>query len=212
MMPILTLAMALVSGALDLAHLFVPAAQEKAPVSFYFGNRHEEQTFELFDDTGLVKSEIIKPFSYFVRCWRTNKVKPMHSRTMEIVAAVSRHFGNARIEIVSAYRAKPYGAPHSKHFIGRAMDIRVPGVPARQVATWIWKSFRHVGVGLYPNQEFVHVDSREDDVRWLDYSRSGESAGARYFGRPATEELQPDAPRLAYDAVRTARDIAVALR
>jgi hypothetical protein len=85
-------------------------------------------------------------------------------------------------------------------------------VPARQVATWIWKNFRHVGVGLYPNQEFVHVDSREDDVRWLDYSRSGESAGARYFGRPATEELQQDAPRLAYDAVRTAREIAVALR
>ena len=66
--------------------------------------------------------------------------------------------------------------------------------------------------GLYPNQEFVHVDSRQDDVRWLDYSRSGESAGARYFGRPATDELQPDAPRLAYDAVRTPRDIAIALR
>jgi hypothetical protein len=76
----------------------------------------------------------------------------------------------------------------------------------------VWKSFRHVGVGLYPNQEFVHVDSREDDIHWLDYSRSGESAGARYFTRPATDELPSDAPRLAYDSQRTPREISVALR
>jgi uncharacterized protein YcbK (DUF882 family) len=211
-MPLLALALALISNAVDLAKVFVAPSSDHAPVTFYFQNRHDEQTFDLQDETGAIRSEIIKPFSRFVRCWRTEKVKTMHSRTMEIVAAVSRHFGNAKVEVVSGYRAKPYGAPHSKHFLGRAMDVHVEGVPAAQVAAYVWKNFRHVGVGLYPAQQFVHIDTREDDVRWTDFSRHGESAGARYFGRPAVEmDLPLDAPRLAYDAPKTTAPKAAAV-
>jgi uncharacterized protein YcbK (DUF882 family) len=199
MMPMLTIAFALLSGAADIARVFQSPEPAHAPVTFYFQNRHEEQTFVLQDDTGLVKTDVIKAFSYFVRCWRTEKVKPMHARTLEIVAAISHHFGNAKVEIVSGYRAKPYGAPHSKHFLGRAMDIHVVGVPARQVAAFVWKNFRNVGVGYYPKQEFVHVDTRDLDVRWVDSSAHGESAHAKYFGRLPTDLLPSDAPRLAYD-------------
>jgi uncharacterized protein YcbK (DUF882 family) len=201
MLPLLTLALALISNAVDLARVFVGPSPDHAPVTFYFQKRHEERTFDLLAEDGNVRSEMIKPFSYFVRCWRTQKVKSMHPRTLEVVAAISRHFGDAKVEVVSGYRARPYGAPHSKHFLGRAMDVHVEGVPARQVAAWVWKNFRRVGVGLYPSQDFVHVDTREEDVRWTDHSRHGESAGARYFGRmPADMELPLDAPRLAYDA------------
>src|SRR3954469_21797551 len=169
MMPILTIAFALLSGAADIARVFAPpAAEQFKPITFYFQNRHEEQTFQLLDETGAVRADIVKTFSHFVRCWRTEKEKSMNPRTMEIVAAISRHFGDARVEIVSGYRARPYGAPHSKHFLGRAMDIHVDGVPAKVVATWVWKNFRNVGVGYYPKQEFVHVDSRDQDVRWTD--------------------------------------------
>ncbi len=203
-MPLLALALALISNAVDLARVFVAPSPDHAPVTFYFQNRHEEQTFDMLDDSGAVRSEMLKPLSYFMRCWRTQKVKSMHPRTLEVVAALSRHFGGAKVEVVSGYRAKPYGAPHSKHFLGRAMDVHVEGVPAAQVAAFVWKNFRHVGVGLYPAQQFVHVDTREDDVRWVDHSQHGESAGARYFGRaPADMELPIDAPRLAYDAPKT---------
>ena len=99
---------------------------------------------------------------------------------------------------MSGFRAKPYGAPHSKHFTGRAMDIVVEGVPSKKVAEWIWQNFRRVGVGYYPRQNFVHIDTREDDVRWVDNARHGEGAGARYFGRRAAE-LPNNAPLLAYD-------------
>jgi uncharacterized protein YcbK (DUF882 family) len=204
MMPILTIAFALLSNAVDLARLFVPQPEAPAPITFYFQNRHEEQSFSLLDENGDVRSEILKPFSHFVRCWRTEKVKPMYPRTIEIVAAISKHFGDARVEVVSGYRAKPYGAPHSKHFIGHAMDIHVDGVPAKQVAAWVWKNFRHVGVGFYPKQEFVHVDSRDDDVRWIDMATHGESAKARYFGRMPQDELPTDAPVLAFDRAKTA--------
>jgi uncharacterized protein YcbK (DUF882 family) len=199
MMPILTIAFALLSGAADLARVFAPTAEEYKPVTFYFQNRHEEQTFQLLDDTGAVRADVVKAFSHFVRCWRTQKEKPMYPRTVEIVAAISHHFGDAKVEIVSGYRARPYGAPHSKHFLGRAMDIHVVGVPAKQVATWVWKNFRNVGVGYYPKQEFVHVDSRDQDIRWLDNSAHGESAGAKYTVRATTDELSADAPMLAFD-------------
>ena len=204
MMPMLTIAFALLSGAADLARVFVSPEPQSAPISFYFQNRHDEQSFMLLDDTGDVRPDVLKAFSHFVRCWRTEREKQMNPRTLEIVAAISRHFGDARIEIVSGYRAKPYGAPHSKHFLGRAMDIHVDGVPAKVVAAWVWKSFRNVGVGYYPKQEFVHVDSRDLDVRWVDTSQHGEIAHARFFGRLPTDELPATAPLLAYDRARLA--------
>jgi hypothetical protein len=75
---------------------------------------------------------------------------------------------------------------------------------AKQLADWLWTRFRGVGVGYYPKQGFVHVDSRDVDVRWTDPSRHGESNRARYVARRADEQLPPDAPRLAYDARRAA--------
>jgi len=83
------------------------------------------------------------------------------------------------------------------------MDIHLNGIPAKAAARWVWQNFRHVGVGYYPKQDFLHVDVRDIDVRWVDTSKHGESAHARYFGRPAVEELPLDAPRLAYDRPRT---------
>lgn len=205
MIPLLSIALTLISSATDLAHLFVPEkmVQQPSGITFYFENRHEQASFVLVDEAGDAQPDVVKQFSHFVRCWRTNREKQIHPRTVEIITAIAKHFGAQRIDVVSGYRARPYGAPHSKHFLGRAMDIHVPNVPAKAVAKWVWDNFRHVGVGYYPKQQFVHVDSRDMDVRWVDTSMHGESAHARYFGRPVGEELPADAPRLAYDTPKT---------
>lgn len=210
MIPLITIALTLISNATDLAHMFVSEPQldqRPAGITFYFENRREEATFQLLDGNGDPQPEVLKQFSHFVRCWRTGRVKQMYPRTVEIVSALAQHFGVDRINVVSGYRARPYGAPHSKHFLGRAMDIRVPGVKAKVVAAWLWKNFRHVGVGYYPKQQFVHVDSRDIDVRWVDTSRHGESAHARYFGRKPTELLPEDAPALAFDHPRSKKAV-----
>jgi uncharacterized protein YcbK (DUF882 family) len=201
MIPLLSIALTLISNATDLAHMFVADKLDDRPagITFYFENRHEQESFVLVDETGDAKLDVVKQFSHFVRCWRTGREKLIHPRTVEIITAIAQHFDAPRIDVVSGYRARPYGAPHSKHFLGRAMDIHVPNVPAKQVAKWVWENFRHVGVGYYPKQQFVHVDTRDMDVRWIDVATHGESAHARYFGRPAGEELPADAPRLAYD-------------
>ena len=201
MIPLFTIALAMISNVTDLAHMFVndKVQEQPAGLTFYFENRHEEATFALLDEQGAAQPDVVKEFSHFVRCWRTGREKMIHERTIEIVSAIAQHFQVARIDVVSGYRARPYGAPHSKHFLGRAMDIHVPGVKAKEVANWVWTNFRHVGVGYYPKQEFVHVDSRDMDVRWVDTSKHGESAHAKYTGRMPGDELPESAPRLAYD-------------
>ena len=216
MFPALAHFVALVAGAIELARVLVapvpvrasdlelldPFAATPGPISFRFENRKEEEAFALRDVTGAIVPEALKRFSRFVRCWRTDRVRPIHARTVEIVAAVAEHFHGAQIDVVSGYRARPYGAPHSRHFQGRAIDLRVEGVPARQVASWVWENFRGVGVGYYPRQGFVHIDTREDDVRWTDRARHGESGHAEYHGRRPTETLPNNAPLLAWDRER----------
>jgi len=170
---------------------------------FFFQNRKEALDLALLGDHDAVTPEALAELSHFVRCYRTDREKAIHERLAEIVARTAEAFGREQVDVISGYRAKPYGAPHSKHFLGRAMDLHLPGVPAKTIAAWVWKNFRGVGVGLYPKQDFVHIDVREVDVRWIDNSRHGESGHARYIGRAADDRLAEDAPRLAYDRAHT---------
>jgi uncharacterized protein YcbK (DUF882 family) len=178
------------------------------PITFYFENRQESLPVVFFDNIQnliSISRDAMAALSHHVRCFRTDKERPIHPRLAEIVARATEAFGRDNVDVVSGFRARPFGAPHSKHFVGRAMDFRLPNVPSRKVAAWVWKNFRGVGVGYYPKQNFVHVDVREMDVRWVDTSLHGESAHARYFARTASEQVLPAAaPRLAYDETRAA--------
>jgi uncharacterized protein YcbK (DUF882 family) len=168
-----------------------PAPSKPAPLELTFINRHESTRLDLFDPAGGERPEALRHAKHFLRCWRTQHEKAMDPRVLQVVSQVSRHFGDARIEVVSGYRAHPYGAPNSKHFLGRAMDVRIVGVPARVVRDYVWRNFRGVGVGLYPEQEFVHIDVREQDTGWIDHAQSGESArGVKFFVRPENEPVR----------------------
>ncbi len=186
------------SGELDLGSALEGPRRE---ITFYFENRREALGIALFGDATHegIAPVALRELSHFVRCYRTDRERPIHPRLAEIVARVADAFGRDTVDVISGFRAPPYGAPHSKHFLGRAMDLRLPGVPSKKLAAWVWRNFRGVGVGVYPNQNFVHIDVREADVRWVDTSLHGESANAHYFGRRPSEQLPADAPRLAYD-------------
>ena len=166
---------------------------------FVFENRNESLDVALLDRSGAVATDALAELSHFVRCVRTDRERPIHPRLAEIVARTAAAFGRRRIEVVSGYRASPYGAPHSKHFVGRAMDLKLSGVAARKLAAWVWRNFRGVGVGLYPTQGFVHIDVRDTDVKWLDLARHGHETTVRYTSRDRDEVLPATAPRLEYD-------------
>ncbi|HJZ86083.1 MAG TPA: DUF882 domain-containing protein [Polyangia bacterium] len=168
-----------------LSMVHAPAlASSSSPLNLTFLNRHESTEVELYDPKGGERPLALKQLKHFVRCWRTQREKPMDPRLLQIISQVSHHFGDAEIQVVSGYRARPYGVPHSRHFQGRAMDIRIAGVPARVVREYVWQNFRGVGVGYYPEQQFVHVDVRDLDTGWVDHAKTGESARhVKYFVR-----------------------------
>jgi uncharacterized protein YcbK (DUF882 family) len=100
---------------------------------------------------------------------------PPDPRLMDLMGAVSNHFGSRRIEVISGFR--PYSptqyTPHSNHNIGHALDFRVVGVP-NEVLRDYCRTLRNVGVGYYPNSTFVHLDVRSSSAFWIDFSRPGE--------------------------------------
>ena len=48
------------------------------------------------------------------------------------------------------------------------------------------RTFRNVGVGIYPNSLFVHLDVREGNSHWVDYAAPGQAP--RYRAPDGKEE------------------------
>ena len=47
------------------------------------------------------------------------------------------------------------------------------GIPNKRLASFVRK-FKNVGVGYYPNSVFIHMDTRDKNGYWIDYSAPGE--------------------------------------
>lgn len=98
------------------------------------------------------------------------------ARLLALLGVVSDHFGSRPIEVISGYR--PYKSTQytkdSRHNHGKAVDFRVVGVPNKVVVEFC-KTLRNTGCGYYPNSVFVHMDARDKNETWIDYSRPGEA-------------------------------------
>jgi LysM repeat protein len=104
--------------------------------------------------------------------WRTGKYIEIDERLIRLLAHVSDVFGGRKIRIVSGYREKSH-ARHSKHKLGHALDFSIPGVPNDVLRDFL-RTLPDVGVGYYPNSTHVHLDVREKNGYWVDYSAPGQ--------------------------------------
>jgi uncharacterized protein YcbK (DUF882 family) len=104
----------------------------------------------------------------FFSCRRTGRMKGISPGVLRVIAAIGEEYPGRTIEVISGYRAPPFGVKDSKHFDGRAIDLRVKGVKLSKVRDFVWKRFSDVGVGYYGPQNFIHVDHRPDekDTAW----------------------------------------------
>jgi uncharacterized protein YcbK (DUF882 family) len=116
-----------------------------------------------------------RALEHFFRCKRTGRELPMAPGVLAMLADVAHHWPGRTIEVISGYRAAPFGAPHSKHFRGHAIDLRVRGVRTSALRDYVWRGHHEVGVGHYPGTNFVHMDSRpgEPDVAWTGTDEDG---------------------------------------
>lgn len=111
--------------------------------------------------------------NWFLRCrGDRNASTMMDYRLIEHLNYVSHWFGKRNINIHSGYRTPAYNrklkernhkvAPNSFHMAGRAIDFSVDGISTRDVCS-VALLYRNMqgfgGVGYYPGDRFVHIDT-----------------------------------------------------
>lgn len=121
---------------------------------------------------GNVTPAMADEIAQIMRCAKSGRTRRIAQGTLVLLADVAVRFPGHEIEIISAVRAEPErskaGIKHSKHWDGHAIDLQVRDVKPSLVRDEMWKNHRDVGVGWYPEQQFIHLDYRPDvhDMAW----------------------------------------------
>ena len=92
-----------------------------------------------------------------MRCKRTDQQHRIEPATLAMLAAVAQRYPGQSIEIVSAFRMAKKDSSGSKHRLGAAIDFRVEGASSIEIRDSLWTTFRGVGNGWYPGEEFIHM-------------------------------------------------------
>ncbi|HUH03559.1 MAG TPA: DUF882 domain-containing protein [Kofleriaceae bacterium] len=180
-----------------------------ATVPLHNANSGDSADFRI-TERGVVHAEDEARLTEFFKCRRTGKRRTMAPGVLAMLVDVANTYPGKVIEVVSGVRAKPYGAKGSKHFVGRAIDFRVQGVPLLKVRDHMWREHRGVGVGYYPHEGFIHIDYRpaREDTAWTAPRRSTHyrynPSWARKVRSAAEREANADAARQQADAERMA--------
>lgn len=149
-----------------------PLPRPSGDVWVYAVNFHEEIKVNIYGDGGELDDEALAQLDEHFRCRRSGESRAVDPRLYEILSIVYDHFGQRRIELVSAFRNQPNQG--SRHFHASAMDIRIPGVPMQKLYDFASTlDMGNMGIGRYPTSDFVHIDFRapgEKSYRWTDHS------------------------------------------
>jgi len=106
----------------------------------------------------------------FLRDHYSGEVGVIDPQVFELLHRVQRTLGSGRaFEVISGYRCPATNtqlresrgggvAKHSLHMEGRAIDVRLPGVSLADLRDAAL-SVRGGGVGFYPREQFVHLDT-----------------------------------------------------
>jgi hypothetical protein len=93
------------------------------------------------------------------------------SDLVEALQKIRDKFGKP-VTINSAYRTVTYnkkvgGSTSSYHTKGTAVDIKIAGVSAVEIAYYAQEIINGVGVYYYGTSDFVHIDTRKNIKHWL---------------------------------------------
>ena len=139
------------------------------------GRVHDAQ-IQLVDPEGRVLAPGLRELASVMQREPGDEPGIPNPRLAALLALISDHFGGRAITVVSGWREARAGTRGtSRHVSGHAADIRIQGVPNR--AIWEFcRSLRRTGCRLYPRSVFVHVDTREREATWVDWSAPGRRA------------------------------------
>lgn len=135
---------------------------------------------------------VVATMRHFMRS-NDGSTHAIDGRLLRQLGVVSDHFGGRTIEVISAFRPRRrrQWTAHSNHNVGHAVDFRVAGVPNR-VTRDFCLTLPATGCGYYPRSVFIHMDTRSESARWVDWSRPGERPRYGSEARPPAD--RPTAP------------------
>jgi uncharacterized protein YcbK (DUF882 family) len=143
-----------------------------------FSNENDEQSasVRLYDDQGRIDELEATRLDVLLCDTRDPKAPAtlaLDRRTLQLAVRAALHFHVDEVQVISAYR-KPGRRREGLHATGKAIDFKLPGVPARTLAAYL-RTLPRVGVGIYthPKTSYVHLDDREHSFHWLDASPPG---------------------------------------
>ncbi|HEX7841856.1 MAG TPA: DUF882 domain-containing protein [Kofleriaceae bacterium] len=156
--PVSTAALAMVVAQRAAAPVEVKLYDENLQVSATVGIRRD----------GTMDAATAAAVKHLFRCRQTGREHPIAQRTLAMLADLSEKYASRTIEFVSAYRVQQGESPTSPHRDARAIDFRIRGVPLIPIRDYLWRTYTEVGIGWYPSEQFIHMDSRPNlrDTAW----------------------------------------------
>ena len=113
---------------------------------------------------GYYIKDAVKELTYFMRDWRTNDIKNIDMRTMDIMAASHNLLDVSEpYMLLSGYRSPQHnkrarGSRNSLHMYCAAADIQVAGIGKWELAQYLRSMPGRGGVGTYCHTKSVHID------------------------------------------------------
>jgi uncharacterized protein YcbK (DUF882 family) len=151
------------------ATLFAGDASAPIPVSLYDENEHQKGTVAIWRD-GSTDEPTTAEIKKLFRCRKTYKQHMMRQRTLAMIADIAERYAGKTIEYVSAYRVSRSESSTSPHRQAAALDFRIRGVKLPEIRDYLWRTYANVGVGWYPEGQYIHIDSRPgpdlNDTSW----------------------------------------------
>jgi uncharacterized protein YcbK (DUF882 family) len=159
-----------------------------APRRLSLRHAHTGETFEgaYRDNIGPIPAAMVD-LALFLRDHHENLSGPVFVETLDFLADVVEAASAAQATILSAYRTKKTNAmlaarifgvaEKSQHLAGRALDITLDAKLSS--AASIAKKMSRGGVGWYPSNHFIHLDSGPIRNWTIDFKSRGKDKDGR---------------------------------
>jgi uncharacterized protein YcbK (DUF882 family) len=148
-----------------------PKALPERVLSFF--NTHTgERLKTAYCCGGVYQPDALAQVNHILRDFRANEIKPIDPKLLDLLHELGGTLETDQpFHIISGYRSPHTNAllrerggattgvaTKSLHMVGKAIDIRVPGVKLDNLRGAA-RSLQLGGVGYYPSPNFVHVDT-----------------------------------------------------
>jgi uncharacterized protein YcbK (DUF882 family) len=145
--------------------LAVSASRELSFLNLHTGERLRVEYFH----SGKYVPDALRAVSVVLRDHRTNATHPIDPQLLDLIHVLRAKLRSAAaFDVISGYRSPQSNAlmheasagvaAHSLHMEGRAIDIRLPGTRLGSIKKAAL-AMKMGGVGYYPEDDFVHVDT-----------------------------------------------------